>query len=169
MFVFKMFLLSFIVSASSGIGILLSKRYSNREKEIKEMKSALNMFLTKIKFTYEPIPNLFMEISNKIGGNVGMIFSRASLRMKEETAGDAWQNALDDVEHNFNAEDISVLKSLSKLLGQTDLDGQISQIEVVNQFLTSQLENASEEKKKNEKMYRTLGIITGLTIAVILI
>jgi len=50
-----------------------------------------------------------------------------------------------------------------------DLEGQISEIEVVNQFLTTQLENAGEAKRKNEKMYRTLGIVTGLTIAIILI
>ena len=75
----------------------------------------------------------------------------------------------DEVNHNLSNEDITILKNLSKLLGQTDVEGQISQIEVVNQFLNSQLENANEERRKNEKMYRTLGIVTGLTIAIILI
>ena len=61
------------------------------------------------------------------------------------------------------------MQNLGRLLGQTDLDGQLSEIEVVNDFLTAQLENASEERRKNEKMYRTLGLVTGLTIAIILI
>lgn len=169
MLIFKLFILILIVIASSAIGILFSKKYFNREKEIKEMKTALNMFATKIKFTYEPIPNLFMEIANKIGGNVGNIFEFAANNMKEETAGVAWENALKEVPHNFNIEDEAVLKNLSKMLGQTDLEGQLSEIEVVNQFLTSQLENAGEERRKNEKMYRTLGLVSGLTIAIILI
>ena len=169
MLVFKIFLLILIIVASSYIGILFSKKYANREKEIKQMKTALNMFATKIKYTYEPIPSLFMEIANKIGGNIGSIFSLASTTMKEETAGDAWEKALNEVNHNLSKEDIAILKNLSKLLGQTDIEGQISQIEVVNEFLTSQLENANEERRKNEKMYRTLGIVTGLTIAIILI
>ena len=169
MLVFKIFLLALIVFASSAIGILFSKKYANREKEIKEMKTGLSMFSTKIKYTNEPIPNIFMEIANKIGGNVGNIFFIAANRMKEESAGEAWENALKYANHNFSQEDIAVLKNLSKLLGQTDLDGQISQIDVTNQFLVSQLENAVEERKKNEKMYRTLGIVTGLTIAIILI
>ena len=38
---FKIILLLSIVIGSSLIGILLSKKYSNREKELKEMKSAL--------------------------------------------------------------------------------------------------------------------------------
>lgn len=169
MLVFKLFILCFIIGASSCIGILLSKKYANREKEIKEMKTGLNMFATKIKFTYEPIPILFAEIANKIGGNVGKIFSTAASYMKEKTAGDAWEASLEEVEHNFNKEDVTVLKNLSKMLGQTDLEGQLSEIEIVNQFLSSQLENAGEERRKNEKMYRTLGIVGGLTIAIILI
>ena len=169
MLVFKLFILALIIVASSTIGILFSKRYFNREKEIKEMKTALNMFATKIKFTYEPIPNLFREIANKIEGNVGNIFEVAATKMDEKSAGESWEEALREIPHNFNKEDLAVLKNLSKLLGQTDLEGQLSQIETVNEFLKNQLENALEERRKNEKMYRTLGIVSGLTIAIILI
>ena len=70
MIFFKIILLISIIVASTLLGILFSKKYSNREKELKEMKSALNIFATKIKFTYEPIPNVFLEIANKIEGNV---------------------------------------------------------------------------------------------------
>lgn len=169
MLVFRLFLLAMIIVTSSIIGILFSKKYANREKEIKEMKNALNMFSTKIKFTYEPIPNVFMEIANKIGGNIGMIFDMAANGMKELSAGEAWCQAVKDSKNNLNKEDISVIQNLSRLLGQTDLDGQLGEIEVVNDFLTAQLENASEERRRNEKMYRTFGLVTGLTIAIILI
>ncbi len=169
MLILKIFILILIIAASCILGILLSKKYISREKEIKEMKIGLNMFSTKIKFTYEPIPNLFMEIASKIEGNVGNIFRQAAIRMKEISAGEAWEQALEEVPHNFNKEDVIVLKNLSKMLGQTNLEGQISQIEVVNQFLTSRLENAGEERRKNEKMYRTLGMVAGLMIAIILI
>lgn len=168
MIFFKIILLISIVVASTGLGVLLSKKYSNREKELKEMKSALNIFATKIKFTYEPIPNVFLEIANKIGGNIGKIFERASIRMKEENAGKAWNNAFEDVPNNLSKEDVTILTNLGRMLGQTDVEGQISEIEVVEQFLENQLENARQEKIKNEKMYRTLGIVGGLMIAVIL-
>lgn len=169
MLFFKIILLIFIVGASTVLGILFSKKYSNRVKELKEMKSGLNMLSTKMKFTYEPIPNLFLEIGSKIGGNVGQIFIRASNRMKEQPAGEAWSNAFEDVPNNLTDEDKTVLKNLSRLLGQTDLEGQMSEIEVVTQFLATQIESAQQERIKNEKMYRTLGIVSGLTIAIILI
>ena len=166
MLAFRLFILAMIIVVSSIIGILFSKRYANREKEIKEMKNALNMFSTKIKFTYEPIPNVFMEIANKIDGN---IFNVAANNMKEMSAGEAWRKALLISKNNLNKEDVATIQNLSRLLGQTDIEGQISEVEVVNDFLTVQLENASEERRKNEKMYRTLGLVTGLTIAIILI
>lgn len=169
MLAFRLFILAMIIVVSSIIGILFSKRYANREKEIKEMKNALNMFSTKIKFTYEPIPNVFMEIANKIDGNIGTIFNVAANNMKEMSAGDAWRKALLISKNNLNKEDIDTVQNLSRLLGQTDIEGQISEVDVVNDFLTVQLENASEERRKNEKMYRTLGLVTGLTIAIILI
>ena len=58
---------------------------------------------------------------------------------------------------------------LSKLLGQTDVNGQISQIEITENFLETQIKQAQEEKQKNEKLYIRLGTTIGLVIVIILI
>jgi stage III sporulation protein AB len=65
--------------------------------------------------------------------------------------------------------DIQVLKGLSKLLGKTDIQGQISEIELTNNFLDIQLEEAKKALEKNEKLYKNLGVITGLAIVIILV
>ena len=70
---------------------------------------------------------------------------------------------------SINEEDRSILKNLSKLLGQTDIDGQINQIELTSRFLDEQIAKAEKEKAKSEKMYRTLGMVIGLAIVIILI
>ena len=56
MFFIKLFILFLIFLSSLKAGKIIAKKYSNRVDELKEMKNALNMFLTKIKFTYESIP-----------------------------------------------------------------------------------------------------------------
>ena len=58
----KIFIFAMIIGASSVIGIMIAKKYANREFELKEMKNALNMFENKIKFTYEDIPTVFSDI-----------------------------------------------------------------------------------------------------------
>ena len=89
--------------------------------------------------------------------------------MQNMSAGEAWENAVQKSDTNLTKEDIQVLLMLSKMLGQTDVEGQISQIEVTETFLEKQIAEAVEEKNKNEKLYRKLGTTIGLAIVIILI
>ncbi len=169
MFWIKLIILNLILISSTIIGITFSKKYAYRVKELQEMKSALNMFITKIKFTYEPIPSTFLYISEKVEGNISRIFKNAIEEMESKPAGEAWNSSLDIISTNMKKEDIDVIKNLGRLLGKTDIDGQINEIKLVNSFLDTQIKNAEEEKNKNEKMYRTLGIVAGMTITILLI
>lgn len=166
--VIKYIMLFLILISSSLIGRFLSKKYVYRLEELEEMKNALNLFKTKAKFTYEPIPTIFEEIAQNTSKNVGIIFQVAKEKMENETANVAWEQALQETNTNLKIEDKQVLKNLSKLLGQTDIEGQTSQIEITQAFLETQIQEAEEEKQKNEKLYSRLGIIIGLTIVIIL-
>lgn len=167
--IIKYILLIGILIASILIGRLISKKYVDRVKELKEMKNALNIFKTKMRFTYEPIPDIFEEIAKQLtNGNIATIFLIASKKMKQKTAGQAWEEALEE-ENNLNKEDKEILNSLSRLLGKTDLEGQLSEVEVTTTFLETQIKKAEEARKKNEKMYQTLGMVAGLAIVIVLL
>ncbi|MDO5555771.1 MAG: stage III sporulation protein AB [Clostridia bacterium] len=164
----KIIIYSFIFLLSSLIGILISKKYINRVNELKEFKNALNIFKTKIRYTYEPIPEIFNEISNNVNSSISEVFKQAALKMNILTAGEAWGLALKMNTLNINEEDRTALNNLSKLLGKTDLQGQLNQIEMTSDFLEEQIKKAEKEKSKNEKLYRTLGMILGMAIVIIL-
>ena len=93
---------------------------------------------------------------------------KAKENMKEISAGEAWEKAVEETECNLNNEDKKIVKTLSKLLGKTDVEGQISQIEITEKFLEGQIKEAEEERRKNEKLYTRLGTVMGLTIVIIL-
>ena len=158
-----------IFLGSLQAGKIIAKKFSNRVTELKEMKNALNMFLTKIKFTYESVPESFSEIGNNINGNTGKIFRTASELMKEKSAGEAWEETVDAIETSLTEEDKGIIKNLGRMLGKTDLEGQVSEIKLVQDFLNTQIEVAEKEKQKNEKLYRTLGGVVGLAIVIILV
>lgn len=164
----RYFILFLILLSSSLIGKFLSKKYVYRLSELEEIKNSLNILKTKIKFTYEPIPDIFQEISNNSNKNVGRIFKNAKDKMNNVTANIAWEEAIEETVTNLKKEDKNTLKTLSKLLGQTDVDGQISQIEITERFLDMQIKEATEEKQKNEKLYLRLGTIMGLAIVIVL-
>lgn len=166
--IIKYFILFLILVSSSMIGKILSKKYVHRLEELEEMRNSLNILKTKIKFTYEPIPEIFEEISKNANQNIRNIFKSAKEKMSTMTANIAWEQAIDESTTNLKDEDKHVLKTLSKLLGQTDSEGQISQIEITEKFLDTQIKEATEEKQKNEKLYTRLGTIMGLAIVIVL-
>ena len=147
----------------------MSKKYSNRVKDLKEMRKALNFFEEKIKFTYEPIPDVFREISEKMNPNIGNVFKEASEKMNDKFAGEAWEESVSNSNTNFTKEDIEIINGLAKMLGKTDIDGQVSEIRLTEKFIDTQIKEAESEKLKNEKLYKTLGATVGLAIVIVLI
>lgn len=169
MIILKIIILTTIFLCSTCIGILLSNKYRKRVEELSTMKKALNIFKTKMKFTYQPIPDIFEEISNSFNNNIGDIFKIAYENMQTKSASESWNIALDTSNNNMKKTDIQVLKGLSKLLGKTDIQGQISEIELTDNFLNIQFDEAQILLNKNEKLYKNLGVITGLALVIILI
>lgn len=169
MIIIKFIILGTILIGTSYIGVLISKKYLNRLIDLKEMKKGLNFFEEKIKFTYEPIPDVFEEISGKLNSNIGNIFYNASKEMEKTSAGEAWENAIDNSNTNFLKEDIDIIKGLAKMLGKTDLDGQVSEIKLTDKFLDVQIKDAERQRSKNAKLYKTLGVTVGLALVIILV
>ena len=168
MIVIKYLILCLILVASTLIGRSLSKKYVYRLKELEEIKNSFNILKTKIKFTYEPIPELFQELENTKCRNVGNIFKLAKEKMENENISTAWENAIEESVTNLKKEDKEILKSLGKLLGRTDVEGQMGQIETTESLLENQIKEALEEKLKNEKLYSRLGTTIGLAIVILL-
>lgn len=168
MIIIKYFILFLILVASTLIGKSLSKKYVYRLQELEEIENSLNILKTKIKFTYEPIPELFNELEKSKVKNIGNIFCLAKEKMKEENISIAWEKAIDESVTNLKKEDKEILKTLGKLLGATDVEGQLGQIETTKTLLENQTKEAVEEKLKNEKLYSKLGTTIGLAIVVLL-
>ena len=171
MTIIKIMALGFIILLSNYIGILYAKNFSNRVKDLEEMKHALKLFETKIKFTYEPIPEVFESIAKETKANTANIFLEAVKLMKNEVASNAWKKALYSMRSktNFTDEDIVAIGNLSKMLGNTDLEGQINMIKLTEELIDEQIKIARKEEIKNAKLYKTLGMGIGISIAIILL
>ena len=67
--------------------------------------------------------------------------------MNRFSAGESWEKALKENETNLKEEDINVLQMLSKMLGQTDVEGQISQIEITRRVFKKTNKRGTEKRK----------------------
>ena len=171
MYMLKIILLAAVFGTSTVIGVLISRKYSNRVKVLRELKNALNIFEVKINFSFETIPEIFNEIAHKTNGVAGKIFEDAVKNMENKNmiAGEAWEKAVETNSECLKKDDINCIKTLGKLLGKTDIEGQVNQIALVCTFLEKQINEADEERYKNEKMHQKLGAIVGLIIVIVLV
>ena len=160
MWVIKIFLSGLIIFVCSYIGKIKAESFNDRFLELKKFKSGLGIFKSKIEFTYEPVKEIFGEISRIIYENKENIFSRF-------IENDDWNLSV-ELQNNITKEDKEVLKGFGKMLGKLDKNGQLNEINLVNEFIDKQVEKAYDIKEKNEKMYKVLGRSVGIAIAIVL-
>ena len=89
--------------------------------------------------------------------------------IKKVGAEKAWKEAVFRADLNLNNEDKNVLKQFGTLLGKTNKEGQLNQINFTAELIDRQIDNAIKERNKNEKMYQKLGLIFGIGIVIVLI
>ena len=167
----KYILIFFVFLAFTYIGNTYAKKYVSRVKELEKMQNLLNIFKSKIKFTGLTIQEIFTQIYDDNKDVVGDIFKRESLNMENMSAKDGWEKAIEESQDklSLNKEDFTTIEILGKMLGNTDVEGQVSQIELTEKLIEDQIENAKIEKQKNTKLYKTLGVTVGLTAVILLL
>ena len=113
----KYIILCLIFASSFFIGIIFSNKFKNRVTELRNIREYINILQTKIRYTYEPIKEIFEELSN-IPNNVSYIFKLANEKMKEKDVKTSWEEAVDCSKSNLslNKEDINIIKGIGKFL-----------------------------------------------------
>ena len=116
MWVIKYITLTLIFGGTSFIGILIAKKYSNRLKELQEIKKALHMLEVKMKFTYMSIPVIFREIETQVYGNIAKIFGNCAEKIEYMPAEKAWNESIYNSNTNLLPKDKEVLNGLGQMI-----------------------------------------------------
>ena len=167
--IIKVFFLFTIFGLAIYLGNTKANKYVDRVKELISIKSALNILENKIKFTQTPLEEIFRQIAKSVSEkNIVNIFQDLA-NGKETNIHKSGEKTINMLETNLNNEDKKILIDMGNILGSTDVEGQVSNIKITSSFIDKQIQKAEEDKSKNVKLYRTLGVISGLTIIIILI
>ena len=112
---------------------------------------------------------MYTQNRNNIERHVKTHSQRSDEDRSAVTILETFLRANGKISTNFSKEDKHIIKTLGKMLGKTDIDGQVSEIEQANEFLHIQIEKAEKERQKNEKLYKSLGMVIGIAIIIILV
>lgn len=163
-----------IIAATYFYGNGISSSYRNRVSQLEELLLGLEMFHTEINYGLTPLPHAFMNIGAKLKKPVGTIFLDAAREMQESrglSARECWQNAWEagSAALAFSSREMKLLERLGLAWGKGDKSDQLRQTGLIRELLRQALHEAREELQKNDKMWRYLGLLGGVTLVIFLL
>lgn len=162
-----------ILFSATMIGWQFSKSYANRPPQLRALLLALQMLETEIVYGSTPLHRAFVKIGARIPPVVGRMFQTAAEQLVThpgQATHICWQTALE--KHWLNTAlgkpEKDVLSGLGYILGSSDREDQQKHLRLAVAHLRALEEEARVEQSKYEKMYKTLGVLCGLLLVILM-
>lgn len=161
------------IGTTTWIGFEWSKKLNNRPKHIRQLKNALQILEAEILYSQLPLQEAFITIAKQIPQPTKSFFLALGISMEEKNPDlySIWEkqvNALMDVSC-LSGNDQEVLNQFGRTLGQHDFDQQQKHIQLTVSHLDRELEDARDNQSRYAKMAKSLGLLCGLFIVLLLI
>ncbi|HHY03859.1 MAG TPA: stage III sporulation protein AB [Thermoanaerobacterales bacterium] len=162
-----------VILSCSMIGFIIAASYKQRPDTLRNLQAALSMMESEINYGQTPMPEALSRVAKNCEGEVSELFRKTKTHITSHsgfTPSEGWEMALKDFSMNtaLKQVDIEILSAFGKYLGSTDRDDQIKKIELAIAGLKQQETIALEEKIKNEKLWKYLGVLSGIMFFLLL-
>ncbi|GAA0443599.1 stage III sporulation protein SpoIIIAB [Lentibacillus halophilus] len=161
------------IATTTLIGFEISRTFHERPKQIRQMKNALQILEAEILYSQLPLPEAFETISKQIPEPISTFFYNMHISVHEAGMDlyNVWDRCVNDLleTSSLSAIEGEIIKQFGRTLGQHDFDHQQKQIHLTINHLDRQLEEARENQFKYGKMAKSLGVLCGLFVVLLLI
>lgn len=165
---------SLIVFAAYIYGYNISSIYRKRVCHLEDLLLGLEMFLAEVNYGLTPLPQAFINIGHRLKEPVGNLFTDSAALMQKSkglSARECWLKALkkNSATLELSREGMELADRLGHLWGKGDKNGQLKQIALIQELLRQALREAQKEYQKNDKLWKYLGLLGGLTLVIFLL
>lgn len=163
-----------VIGATTVMGFYFADTYVQRVKQLRAIQYALAALESEIVYTATPLIEAFHNVSEKCEEPLKKLFLNLSNILREKkinSISTAFNEAIELVKNEIHLgkEEMDVINSFIYSLGDTDIEGQKKNFNITIKKLESLEIKAEENRKKNEKLFRYLGVCTGMLIVIVLI
>jgi len=163
-----------IMAAAMWLGESKARSLGLRVRQLQQFQQSLKLLAAEVAYVNSILPLAFQKVSRQTGFPAKEIYSTAAgiLSTRDDlTAQEAWESALSQVSPKtcYTGLDLEVIKGLGVSLGESQKEGQLTQIELTLKRLEFALHEAQEDKSRNEKMWRYLGLLGGAALVILLL
>jgi len=162
-----------VMLGSVGLGLYYAAKEGFRVQDLSEFKKALLILSSEIEYMRSPLAVACANISKRTSLGAARLFEHFSAALTDgdgETAYQLWLASMEAVkDKSFLAdEDWAVVEGFGKTLGYLDKQMQQNAITYAVSYIDEKTASLQIKADKNKKMYRSLGVIGGLMITVVL-
>ncbi|OCA92637.1 stage III sporulation protein SpoIIIAB [Pseudobacillus wudalianchiensis] len=161
-----------ILFSSFCIGMEQSKKLGDRPKQIRFIRSALQTLEAEIVYGFTPLHESARKLSERLPPPINELFALFSelLTSTELDAKEAWKKSLAAIwpKTALMESERAILLEFGETVGKHDRKTEQKQILVTLKHLERQEEEAYEKQKRYGKMLRSLSVMGGLLIVLLL-
>ncbi|MCL1632560.1 stage III sporulation protein SpoIIIAB [Sporolactobacillus sp. CPB3-1] len=160
-----------ILFSSTAIGLLLARRYRDRPREIRQWRSALQSIEAEIVYGRVPVDQLADDLSRQMPVPLSDFFTllKELLDGQDLPLQDAWIRAVHQfwTRTSMKQPEKEIILQFGSTLGAEDAENQQRHIQLALAHLAREESDARQAQKSNEKMMRSLGVLTGVLIVLL--
>lgn len=158
-----------VISISAFAGLYFSSSLKNRVVMLKKLNYMLDEIMIMLRYRSATV----YEIAEALAADERFTefeFLGSIKQEGEKPFRDSWCEAAEKCRlFGLKKSDTELICDIGKKLGTSDLDGQMSVIKLWQAEVTSAISSAESEYASKAKLYRTMGVLIGAFISIMLI
>ncbi|WP_054711545.1 stage III sporulation protein SpoIIIAB [Bacillus sp. JCM 19041] len=162
-----------VICCTTLYGLHYARKLSERPRQIRQLRTALQALEAEILFGQTPLAKACMNIAGQLKGPISYFFAEFAKHLDERqaTARVAWEEAVDKVwpQTALMDSEREVLVQFGATLGTMDRNQQEKQLKLALTHLERDELEAKELQVRYEKMVKTLGVLAGLLIIILMV
>lgn len=162
-----------VFCTTTWFGFHIASYFSKRPRQIRYLQSGIQLLETEIVYGATPLDAALKTIAGRIPAPVGQIFLEASRNIAGndgKSTNECWQLAVEKVwpKTALRVSEKDIVSQLGQALGRSDRHDQQKHLRLAINHLNSEGQEAKEEQARYEKMCKSLGVLGGMLITLLM-
>jgi stage III sporulation protein AB len=161
-----------IIIATTWTGFEAARNFSDRPKQLRALRSALQSLEAEIMFSHTPLHEAARRLAAQLTNPLSKFFETFAARLTktETTVKEAWETSLQEIWKltALKQGEFEIMKQFGETLGRHDRISQQKHILLTLSHLEREEADAIDRQAKYEKMLKSLGFLSGLLLIILL-
>ncbi len=162
----------FILAGAGGVGFSLVGEYALRIRTLGQIRDMIHYINDFVLYEYASLPEAFSKAGERMESPFSDFLNTVAEQMEEFSGEDVsflWKNNAMKLKTVLNKKDFEEFSNCMKQTGFSQAKEQSRALKAYEQRLELELHRLSEQKEEKCKLYRTLGVMSGVFVCILLL